>query len=250
MSSRVRLFLEHPFAAGQPLPLTAAQAHYLFAVMRLGAGDAVGVFNGRDGEWRAEVASPSRRGGSLVLRAPLAPQRAPADVWLLFAPLRKARSDFLVEKATELGVARLLPVATDFTRAERLSRERLRTHAVEAAEQCGATHVPEIAGLVPLGRRLDDWPAGRALLWADETTAGEGAEGPGAGGEGAAGPPAAAPPAAILVGPEGGFSLPERARLARHPAVRRVTLGPRVLRAETAALAALVLWQAASGAWR
>ncbi len=245
MSSRVRLFLEHPFAAGQPLPLTAAQAHYLFAVMRLGAGDAVAVFNGEDGEWQAEVATPSRRGGSLVLRAPLAPQRAPADVWLLFAPLRKARSDFLVEKATELGVARLVPVATDFTRAERLSRERLRAHAVEAAEQCGATHVPAIEGLVPLGRRLDDWPAGRALLWADETTAGEGAEGPGA-----AGPPAAPPPGAILVGPEGGFSAAERARLARHPAVQRVTLGPRVLRAETAALAALVLWQAAAGAWR
>lgn len=238
MSGKVRLFVEHPLVAGQPLPLTEGQAHYLFAVMRLGVGAELRLFNGRDGEWLAEVAAAGRRGGSLLPRAPLAPQRDPPDLWLLFAPLRKARTDFLVEKAVELGAARLCPVQTDFTAAERIARERLRAHAVEAAEQCGALSVPEVDDLRPLPRLLAEWPAGRTLLWADETRAG------------AARLAEAPPPAAILVGPEGGFSPAERARLAAHPAVRAVALGPRILRAETAALAALVLWQAAAGDWR
>ncbi len=147
MTPKVRLFLEHPLGPGQPLPLGPAQAHYLFAVMRLGPGDGVAAFNGRDGEWLAEVAAGGRREALLVARAPLAPQRPPADLWLVFAPLRKARTDFLVEKATELGVARLVPVATAFTSAERLARARLQAHAVEAAEQCGSLRCAPNTGI-------------------------------------------------------------------------------------------------------
>ncbi len=241
MASTVRLFIDHPLARGQPLPLTEGQAQYLFAVMRLGAGARLAVFNGRDGEWTAEIAEAGRRGGRLVALEPSGPQRDPPDLWLMFAPLKKARTDFLVEKAVELGAARLIPVQTERTAAGRIAEARLQAHAVEAAEQCGATHVPSVAPLAPLARVLADWPAGRRLLWADEALAGDGVA-PGFAG--------AAPPAAVLTGPEGGFTPAERARLAAHPAVRPVALGPRILRAETAALAALALWQAAAGDWR
>jgi 16S rRNA (uracil1498-N3)-methyltransferase len=234
---RVRLFLEQPLGEGQPLPLPAPAAHYLFSVMRLRAGDEVAVFNGRDGEWRARIEAAGRKAGALRCLARTAAQRDPPDLWLLFAPLKKARTDFLVEKATELGVARLVPVSTAFTNAERVRRDRLRAHAVEAAEQCGATFVPEVEELRPLAEVLASWPQGRALHWADESRAGASARPEGAG------------PAAILVGPEGGFSSDERARLAALPFVRPMALGPRILRAETAAVAAIALWQAALGDW-
>ena len=145
---RIRLHVDHPLAEGQSVPLNADQAHYLFSVMRLGTGARLRLFNGRDGEWRAAVRSAGRRGGELVCEAQTGPQRSPPDLWLLFAPIRKARTDFIVEKATELGVARILPVQTDFTNAERLRRDRLAAHAREAAEQCGGTHVPEVADLM------------------------------------------------------------------------------------------------------
>jgi 16S rRNA (uracil1498-N3)-methyltransferase len=240
MASTVRLFLDQPLAPGQPLPLSEGQAQYLFAVMRLREGARVEVFNGRDGAWAAEVAEAGRRGGALRALGQVAPQRDPPDVWLVFAPLKKARTDFLVEKAVELGAARLVPVATERTGAGRIAAERLRAHAVEAAEQCGATHVPAVAPLVPLARLLEGWQPGRRLLWADEARAGATA----------AGAFAVPPPAALLVGPEGGFTPAERARLAAHPAAAPVSLGPRILRAETAALAALTLWQASAGDWR
>jgi 16S rRNA (uracil1498-N3)-methyltransferase len=217
-----------------------AQAHYLFNVMRLGPGDAVALFNGRDGEWRAVVAQAGRRGGELLCEAQSAPQQDPPDLWLLFAPIRKARTDFIVEKAAELGAARILPVQTDFTNAERLRPDRLRAHAVEAAEQCGGTFVPEVADLAPLGRVLAGWDGARRILWADESLCGA-----------AATLAAAAPgPWAVLVGPEGGFSEAERARLRGLDFVLPVSLGPRILRADTAAVAALALWQAHLGDWR
>jgi len=201
--ARIRLHLDQPLGPEQPIALPEAAAHYLFAVMRLSTG--------------AEIL-----------------------VWLLFAPLKKARTDFVVEKAVELGAARIVPVQTEFTNAERIRQDRLQAHAVEAAEQCGATHVPEVADLARLDRLLAEWDTGRQLIWADEAQAGQ-----------AAGLAGVAPgPAAILIGPEGGFSPAERARLASAPFVRRVALGPRILRAETAALAALVLWQAGFGDWR
>ena len=239
MGGSVRLYVDHPLGEGQTVPLERAQAHYLFGVMRLGVGDAVALFNGRDGEWRAEVAEAGKRGGALVCAARSTPQAMPPDLWLLFAPIKKARTDFIVEKAAEMGVRRILPVMTEFTNAARVQRDRLQAHAVEAAEQCGGTFVPEVAEAAPLDRLLAGWDAGRALMFCDETRAGEAAALPGA----------LRAPAAVLIGPEGGFSARERARLGAMEAACGVALGPRVLRADTAAVAALALWQRAFGDW-
>ncbi|WP_134726814.1 16S rRNA (uracil(1498)-N(3))-methyltransferase [Paracoccus luteus] len=237
---KIRLFIDHPLAAGQPVPLDGAQAHYLSGVMRLAAGDELAVFNGRDGEWRARLTQAGKRGGLVEPLAASGPQVDPPDVWLVFAPLKKARTDFIVEKAAELGAARILPVQTDHTNADRIRRDRLQAHAVEAAEQCGGTYVPPVEDLQPLSRLLDRWDSARRVLWADEALVGP------------AETLAALPPGpwAILIGPEGGWSPAERARLSGTAGVTRVSLGPRVLRADTAAVAALTLWQAALGDWR
>ena len=236
---KIRLHVDQPLAPGQAVALTEGQANYLFAVMRLPVGAELRLFNGRDGEWRAEVVEATKRRGVLVCRALMAPQVAPPDLWLVFAPVKKERTHFIVEKAVELGVSRLLPVATRFTTAERLRTDKARAHAIEAAEQCGATHVPEVAEVQPLERLLAGWPDGRRLFWADESLAGQG------GWEGAT-----PGPAAVLIGPEGGFSDDEKARLRGLSFVTPVSLGPRILRAETAAVAALVLWQVRFGDWR
>lgn len=235
---RVRLYLEQALAAGQPVAVSHEQAHYLTSVMRLGPGDAIALFNGRNGEWRARIAQSAKRAVTLTCEAQTVPPLPPPDLWLLFAPIKKARTDFIVEKAVELGAARILPVQTDFTNSERIRRDRLQAHAIEAAEQSGATCVPEVAELEPLSRLLARWPAGRCLWWADEALARTPA------------PPEPAPaPAAILIGPEGGFSPAEKTRLAALPFLRRLGLGPRILRADTAAVAALALWQARHGDW-
>lgn len=240
MASRVRLYLDHPLGEGQTVPLDPAQSRYLFSVMRLGVGAEVHVFNGRDGEWRADIAEAGKKGGTLILRWPVAAQRMPPDLWLLFAPLKKTRTDFVVEKAAELGAARIVPVMTEFTNAERVRRDRLQAHAVEAVEQCGGTYVPEVAEAVRLATLLDDWPGDRRLLFCDESLAGPAAF------------PEAEPgdPWAILIGPEGGFSDEERTRLRAMRQSAAISLGPRILRADTAAVAALTLWQAALGDWR
>ncbi|MDP5308172.1 16S rRNA (uracil(1498)-N(3))-methyltransferase [Paracoccus spongiarum] len=237
--AKIRLFIDHPLAEGQPVPLEAGQAHYLSGVMRQRAGDRLSVFNGRDGEWSAEIVDLGRRGGTVLPLAQTGAQRDPPDLWLLFAPIKKARTDFIVEKAAEMGAARILPVQTDFTNAERVRQDRLQAHAVEAAEQCGGTFVPEVAELVPLSRLLEGWDGGRRILWADEARAGPA--------ETLAGLPRG--PWAILIGPEGGFSPAERSRLGGTPAVVPISLGPRILRADTAAVAAMALWQAACGDW-
>jgi len=226
-------------APGQSCLLTQAQSHYLFGVMRLGVGDAMTVFNGRQGGWQARVVRDDRRKGVLAVEEQTAPHIMPPDLWLLFAPLKKARTDFIVEKAVEMGVARILPVQTEFTNAERVRRDKLQAHAVEAAEQCGATYLPPIDDLARLDRMLDDWPADRHMMFCDETRLG------------AATSLANAPkgPWAVLIGPEGGFSPAERVRLATMPQCHPASLGPRILRADTAAVAALALWQAALGDW-
>ena len=230
--------------AGQSIGLTAGQAHYLRAVMRLSQGDAVTVFDGANGAWRARIDHLGKRDGVLACEAQVAPQRDPPDLWLCFAPIKKARTDFIVEKATELGAARILPVTTRHTNAERVRVDRLRAHAVEAAEQCGGTYVPEVAEPSALGALLDGWDPSRALVFCDETLSDDPLWSEG--GAGGAWPPA---PAAILVGPEGGFAPDERARLHALPFAHPVALGPRILRADTAAVAALTLWQAARGDW-
>jgi 16S rRNA (uracil1498-N3)-methyltransferase len=240
MPSRVRLFLDHPLGLGQAVPVGADQAHYLFGVMRLGPGARLSVFNGRDGEWEAEVAEAGKRAGRLQALERTRAQEMPPDLWLLFAPIKKARTDFIVEKAAEMGCRRILPVQTEFTNSERVRAERLRVHAVEAAEQCGGLFVPEVAEMARLSEVLALWDAGRTLWFCDEALAGVPAPPP----EGRAGP------GAVLVGPEGGFSEAERARLRALPYARPVRLGPRILRADTAAVAALTLWQATCGDWR
>ena len=239
MVSKVRLFVEHPLAKGQPVPLSREQAHYLFGVMRLGVGAEFTLFNSRDGAWRTEVTETGKRGGTLLALAQTAPLRQPPDLWLLFAPIKKARTDFIVEKATEMGAARICPVQTEFTNSERIRRDRLQAHAVEAAEQCGGTYVPEVADLKPLTQVLDDWPANRGLMFCDEELAGEARSLD----------DAELGPWGILIGPEGGFSESERTRLYAMEQATAISLGPRILRADTAAVAALTVWQQRLGDW-
>ena len=240
-AAKVRLFVEAPLGEGADVALGREQGHYLFDVMRLAVGAHVALFNGRDGEWRARVAGAGRA-GRLVAEERTAAQRVPPDLWLMFAPVKKARTDFIVEKAAELGAARVVPVFTHRTNAERLRPDRLRRIAVEAAEQCGETYVPEVAQAARLDRVLAGWDGTRRLMFCDETrSARPAAEALGGAGGG---------PWAVLIGPEGGFAPEEAAGLRARPYVVPVALGPRVLRADTAAVAALTLWQSALGDWR
>ena len=208
--------------------------------MRLAQGAQILVFDGKSGEWRAEVTAAGKKGGALTCLKQTRPQQMPPDLWLLFAPIKKARTDFIVEKAAEMGAARILPVQTDFTNAERIRRDRLQAHAIEAAEQCGGTFVPEVCELRKLDRVLSDWPAGRRLMFCDEALVGTRAALEAAKGD----------KWAILIGPEGGFSEKERARLRGLPGTVAVSLGPRILRADTAAVAAMALWQSTLGDWQ
>ncbi|MCF6444391.1 16S rRNA (uracil(1498)-N(3))-methyltransferase [Nereida sp. MMG025] len=239
--SKVRLYVDHPLGAGQTVPLDAAQAHYLFGVMRLGLGDVITVFDGVHGAWSAVVVDAAKRRGAVSCQDQTAPQQMPPDLWLLFAPIKKARTDFIVEKATEMGAARICPVQTDFTNADRIKQDRLQAHAVEAAEQCGGTFVPPVDALAKLTHVLDAWDPDRALIFCDEALVGRASSELGS---------LRTAPAALLIGPEGGFSQAERARLVDLPFVQTLSLGPRVLRADTAAVAALSLWQHAKGDWR
>ena len=237
--AKIRLYVDQPLGAGQSVPLSREHAHYLFGVMRQGVGAQVLLFNGRDGEWQAEVTEAGKRGGTLVCAEQKRPLQMPPDLWLLFAPIKKARTDFIVEKAAEMGVRRIVPVQTEFTNAGRVAQDRLQAHAVEAAEQCGGTYVPEVAPMQKLRSVLGAWPAERHLMFADEARVGAPLD-----------TLAAQGPWAILIGPEGGFSDAERALIARSPQAHAVSLGPRILRADTAAVAALTLWQMQLGDWR
>ncbi|WP_428514818.1 16S rRNA (uracil(1498)-N(3))-methyltransferase [Roseovarius sp.] len=239
-TAKIRLYVEHPLGEGQTVPLSRDQAHYLFGVMRQGTGDAVLLFNGQDGEWRATVAQATKRAGELLVEDQTCPQQNPPDLWLLFAPIKKARTDFIVEKAAEMGAARIIPVQTEFTNSERIRQDRLQAHAVEAAEQCGGTYVPDVTDLQKLDRLLADWPEDRQLMFCDEALAGERER---------VHKDNEAAPWAILIGPEGGFSDAERARLHALPFAHPTSLGPRILRADTAAVAAMTVWQQRFGDW-
>ncbi len=238
MPSKIRLYVDHALGRDQTVPLDQGQAHYLFGVMRKDAGEVIEVFDGHSGAWDAEVVEARKKAGLLRVTKQVAPQRDPPDLWLLFAPIKRARTDFIVEKAAEMGARRILPVQTDFTNSERVRRDRLQAHAVEAAEQCGGTFVPEVAEIARLDRLLADWPAERRVMFCDEGLAGQGAE-----------LPVEKGPWAVLIGPEGGFSDAERSRLAAMEQAHPVSLGPRILRADTAAVAALTLWQTRLGDW-
>ena len=236
-ASLPRLYVDQPLSAGLTLMLDGPQANYLAAVMRLGPGDGVKLFDDVSGEWLAEIVDAGRKRVTLTIAELLRPRETVPDLWLLFAPIKRGRIDWLVEKATELGVARLAPVITQRTIVDRINRDRLLAHAIEAAEQCERTALPELAEPRKLAACLCDWPEERALIFADEE-----------GGEPLA--KLAAPgPAAILIGPEGGFTTEEREAIIALPQTRRVSLGPRILRADTAALASISLWMSAAGDW-
>ncbi|EBA12082.1 hypothetical protein RCCS2_12334 [Roseobacter sp. CCS2] len=239
MASKVRLYVDHALGQGQSVPLSREQAHYLFGVMRLAEGAVLSLINGRDGAWDADVVKAGKKGGILECSAQTGPLQMPPDVWLLFAPIRKERTAFIVEKAVEMGVSRVCPVQTDFTQsANRVRQDKLQTHAIEAAEQCGGTFVPPVDDLAKLDRLLAAWPEDRQLMFCDEVLIGD-----------RVGLPLVEGPWAILIGPEGGFSPAERDRLRGLPFAHPVSLGPRILRADTAAVAALTVWQQALGDW-
>jgi 16S rRNA (uracil1498-N3)-methyltransferase len=236
-ASLPRLYVEQTLSERVSLILEGAQANYLANVLRLGPDAQVKLFDNRTGEWLGQIVEAGRKRVSLRLLAHLRPREPVPDLWLLFAPIKRGRIDWLVEKATELGAARLVPVITRRTIVDRVKDERLFAHAIEAAEQCDRTALPELAEPQKLETLLRSWPADRTLLFADETGGVPMIE-------------AAAPdPAAILIGPEGGFTEEERALIRSLPQAKAVSLGPRILRADTAAIAALSLWMAAAGDW-
>ncbi len=219
------------------LTLEQQQANYLAAVLRLAPGAQVKLFDNRTGEWLAQITEAGRKRVSLRLVRHLRPREPVPDLWLLFAPIKRGRIDWLVEKATELGAARLVPVITRRTVVDRVKDERLLSHAIEAAEQCDRTALPELGEPQKLDAMLRAWPPERGLIFADEKG-------------GTSMLQALAPgPAAILIGPEGGFTDEERDLIRAVPQAVPVSLGPRILRADTAAIAALSLWMAAAGDW-
>jgi 16S rRNA (uracil1498-N3)-methyltransferase len=242
-----RLFVETALQADVIVALAAEQANYLRNVLRLRGGDAVLAFNGRDGEWRGELRLDGKSRGGLVILEQIRGQTAQADLHLIFAPIKHARLDYLVQKAVEMGVSGLLPVFTRHTQPHRVNLKRMRANAIEAAQQCGILKLPAITEPIGFDQWLVNWPARRPLIFCDEEAA-------------VAEPLAAlaaahcgaglAPPLGVLVGPEGGFDSQERAALLKLPNAIRLSLGPRILRADTAVVAALALVQAVLGDWR
>ncbi|MEE8445140.1 MAG: 16S rRNA (uracil(1498)-N(3))-methyltransferase [Alphaproteobacteria bacterium] len=242
---KLRLFIADDLGDGATVELGREQSHYLANVMCANAGDGVALFNGRDGEWSSEITALGTRAVELRIAARLRPQAEEPDLWLAFAPIKRGLIDFVAAKATELGVARLLPVMTGRTQMTRVNTGRLRANAVEAAEQCERLTVPEVSEPVSLADLLANWPAERRLLVGDETGGGQPiAE---AAGNIATG---ANQPCAVLVGPEGGFTAAELDALGKLTFVTKIGLGPRVMRADTAAIAALSVIQAIAGDWR
>jgi 16S rRNA (uracil1498-N3)-methyltransferase len=237
-----RVYLAADLAAGVAIPCTREQTNYLRNVLRLGTGDLVLVFNGRDGEWQAQLSADGRRDASLVPMRQTRPQQAATDLHYLFAPLKHARLDYMVQKATEMGAARLAPVLTERTVPNRVNLDRMRANAIEAAEQCGILTIPEVAEPRRLEAVLSDWDAGRTLIFCDESAASKDPI--------AALASAAARPVAVLIGPEGGFADSERDMLLAKSFVVPLSLGPRIMRADTAAVAALALVNAVLGDWR
>ena len=244
--SVTRLFVEADLSEGAEIALSEAQAHHLRHVMRRAEGAPLLLFNGRDGEWRGRLGLPGKKAASATVGARSRGQMAEPDLWLCFAPIKRARIDLIAEKATELGVAVLQPVVTQHTAVERVNVGRLRANAVEAAEQTERLTVPDVRESIDLGRLLDSWPSERRLLMCDETGGGS----PIAEVLAALDNESRQAPWAILTGPEGGFSADELAALRRIKNVTSVGLGPRILRADTAGVAALACWQALVGDWR
>ena len=238
----IRLFVDAPLAEGAMIACTPEQANYLGNVLRLSAGAEILIFNGRAGEWRARIAEAGKRRCTLECIARTRPQIDGPDLHYIFAPLKHARLDYMVQKATELGVAHLQPVLTRRTVASRVNLERMGANAIEAAEQCGVLRVPSVGEPVKLDALLANWPKERRLIFCDEAAE-------------VASPIAAlsnigARPLAVIIGPEGGFDESERKLLRAQPYATAISLGPRIMRADTAAVAALALVNATLGDWR
>jgi 16S rRNA (uracil1498-N3)-methyltransferase len=238
--SAPRLFVDTPLAAGQSRRIDGNAAHYLAQVMRVAPGATIILLDNQTGEWAARVDDAGRRAVDVTVIECLRPRESAPDFWLCVAPIKKHHFDLVIEKATELGVDRIVPVLTRRSVVDKVNAERMGVIMREAAEQCARTALPELAAPITLPRLIADWPAERALLFADEE-----------GGLPAADAMRSAPaPAAILIGPEGGFDAEERALVRGHAAARAISLGPRILRAETAAISATALWMAISGDWQ
>ena len=237
--NKIRLFVDHTLGEAQSVPLSKDQAHYIFSVMRKSIGETILIFDGNNGEWEASIEEISKKSGVLFCIKQTKPQIMPPDLWLFFSPLKKVRTDFIVEKATELGVAKIIPVQTEHTNADRVKLSRLSAHAIEAAEQCGGTYIPKIEELQKINEVLENFPPDRRLLFCDEKLQASevNLENLKKG------------KWAILVGPEGGFSEIERNYLKGLKFTFSISLGPRILRADTAAVTAISLWQNYLGDW-
>jgi 16S rRNA (uracil1498-N3)-methyltransferase len=235
----IRLHVEASLVRDTKIAVAKDAAQYLFAVMRKKTGDPLLIFNNQDGEWRATILGGSKRSAVLHVHEPTRPSAAPPDLELLFAPIKKVGTDFIVAKATEMGCRAIRPVITNFTNAERVNVARLQANCVEAAEQCGLVFTPRVYEPCSFWAIFDRWHANRRVFFCDE-----------AGGDKLLSGVATPEPAAILIGPEGGFSSEERAFLRRQSFISAVSLGPRILRADTAAVAALALWQSSVGDWQ
>jgi 16S rRNA (uracil1498-N3)-methyltransferase len=241
-----RLYIDAPLATGERLPLDGTQANYLRNVMRLKAGDGVLVFNGRDGEWHASLTEGGKRSAALTVDAQTRLQTTPRDLHYLFAPLKHARLDYMVQKAVEMGASRLQPVSMQHSQVPRINLERMRANVIEAAEQCGILNLPEVAEPIAFDRMIAAREPSRVLVFCDEAAEVRDPVAALAAARTDAGPV----PLAVLIGPEGGFAEHERAALTKLPHVVRLSLGPRILRADTAAVAALALVGSVLGDWR
>jgi 16S rRNA (uracil1498-N3)-methyltransferase len=244
-ASLQRLYIEHALDGGGTIDLGREQSNYLIAVLRKRAGDEVILFNGRDGAWLCRIGEPNKKAATLDVIEQCAPQTPPSDLWLGFAPLKTARLDYVIQKATEMGVGIIQPVITQYTQVSKVNTDRMRANAIEAAEQCEVLTVPEIAPEIALGQLIQDWsiPAeARVIFFADEAADSSSPIDTLAAHRGKT--------IGMLVGPEGGFSPAERDLLLAQPLVVPISLGPRILRADTAAVAALAVIQATIGDWR
>ena len=239
MDTKIRLYVRNQLCEAQIISLERNQANYLFAVMRQTVGNQVLIFNNCDGEWLAEIINGNKRFVKLKCLNKIRPSKVPPDVWLFFSPIKKSRTDFIVEKAAELGVAEIFPTSSEFTNSERINQDRLQAHAIEAAEQCGGTYVPKVHKICKLTSTLEKWSDNRNIFFCNEDNlkpVGKLSKLP----KGAW---------AIFIGPEGGFSKKEKTLFMKHPKTFSISLGPRILRADTAAISALTLWQSHFGDW-